>query len=126
MKRLIISVVLLGLVGSLCAWSLYTQKTGTEELLEMLDDMEQTYKEKDYKHCQQLSDEFPIAYNKKAKAFSLFLHHSYLSSAKEVAVTLPVILREKDYAHYLTELSRCRSLLEKLEELELPTWNNVL
>ena len=126
MKRLIISVVLLGIVGGICAFSLYIQRTNTKELLGLLDEMETAYESKDLERCQQLSDDFAAAYPKKTHLFSFFLCHSYISSAKEVAVTLPVILKEKDYSHYLTELTRCRSLLERLEELEVPSWNNIL
>lgn len=126
MKRLIISIVLLGLVAGLCTVSLHTQQTNTQELLEMLDSMEEKYKAKELDACQALSDEFPKAFNEKTQTFSLFLYHNHLSSIKEVAVTLPVILREKDNSHYLIELARCRSLLEKLEELEQPTWDNIL
>lgn len=126
MKRLIISIVLLGLVAGLCTVSLHTQMSNTEDLLTMLDSMEETYKAKDIEACQKLSDEFPQVFADKTKTFSLFLYHSHLSTIKEVAVTLPVILSEKDNSHYLAELTRCRSLLQKLEELEQPTWDNIL
>lgn len=126
MKRLIISIVLLGLVAGLCTVCLHTQQTNTQELLQMLNSMEEKYKSKDLDACHALSDDFPKAFNEKTRAFSLFLYHNHLTAIKEVAVTLPVILREKDNSHYLVELTRCRTLLEKLEELEQPTWDNIL
>lgn len=126
MKRLIISIALLGIVGGLCALSLHTQQTDTQELLGLLDNMEKEYEAQNLRTCQRLSDRFPRLFEEKAKTFSLFLHHSYLSSIREVAVTLPVILREKDNSHYLAELTRCRSLLKKLAELEQPTLENIL
>lgn len=126
MKRLLISIVLLGMVGGICVFSLYTQQKGTRELLELLDQMEDAYKTNDMDRCQQLSDQFPDTLDQKTRFFSLFQYHSYLSSIKEVAVTLPVILRGEDQTHYPIELVHCRSLLERLEELETPTLENIL
>lgn len=126
MKRLLISLVLLLTVGGVCGLSLYTQRKNVDTLLDHLEQMEAAYQAKDRNRCQQLSDSFPSIFDEKTESFSLFLHHDYVSAVKEVAVTLPVILREKDDSHYLAELVRCRSLLQKLEELETPSLSNIL
>lgn len=126
MKRLIVSVALLAVVSTLCGMSLHGQQKNTHALIDTLDRMEQAYKADDLQCCQRLANDFPADFQRRTRWFSMFLPHSYLSSIQEVAVTLPVILQGEDSAHFPIELARCRLLLQRLEQLEVPSLDNIL
>lgn len=126
MKRLIVSVVLLALVSGICITTFSVQRTGTDELLLLLEDMDQAYRAQEMETCRRLSDRFAELVEEKAAVFSLFLPHKDLADIQELAVMLPVILRQKDSSHYSAELEKCRFLLERLERLEHPILQNIL
>ena len=126
MKRLVVSIALLVIVGSLCGVSLHGQQKNTHALIDTLDRMEQASQTGDRQRCRQLSENFPADFERRTRWFSLFLPHNYLSSVQEVAVTLPVILQGEDSAHFPIELARCRLLLQRLEQLEVPSMENIL
>ena len=45
---------------------------------------------------------------------------------EENVITLPILLEAGDHEHFPAELARCRNQLDKLGELELPSFDNIL
>ena len=110
MKRVILALVLLAVVAGLCGLSLHTQVSSTGYLLTMTEKLEEAYRIGDMEECQRLARRFP----------------EDIWAIEDTVIALPVYLETEDLQHFLSELIKCRSQLEKLYQLELPLPENIL
>lgn len=54
------------------------------------------------------------------------MRHGDIWAIEDTVIALPVYLETEDLQHFLSELIKCRSQLEKLYQLELPLPENIL
>lgn len=52
------------------------------------------------------------------------MRHGDIWAIEDTVIALPVYLETEDLQHFLSELIKCRSQLEKLYQLELPLPEN--
>lgn len=124
MKRIVVAVTFLAIIGVLSSVTLSMQRTAVNELLDSIDVIQQTLpadEEEALRQTNRLVEDF----HNKTRYFPLFMRHSDISKIEETAVILPVMLQTGEAEHFQAELARCRNMLEKLSELEIPTWENI-
>lgn len=126
MKRLIVALVLLLSVAGLCIASLSVQQRSMDYLLAMLDDMEESYEQTDLDACLSLSEQFVDAFAERTRFFPFFMRHSDISKIEESVIVLPVMLETGNDDHWIAEVTKCRSQLEKLSDIETPNLENIL
>lgn len=126
MKRLLVALGMLIAVAALCFFSIHIQASNSGYLLACLDEMEESFERQDYAACRSQADTFVKEFESRTRSFTYFLRHADISRIEEVAVPLPVLLKQGDLEHFAAELVRCRSLLETLYEGELPLPQNIL
>ncbi|HJD23023.1 MAG TPA: DUF4363 family protein [Firmicutes bacterium] len=126
MKRLIVALALLLSVAVLCALSLLSLDRNTDFLLSRMDEMQEAYKRGDAGSCLALSEEFVQEFDERTRFFPFFMRHSDISKIEESVIVLPVMLRSGEEAHWISELAKCRSQLEKLADMETLTLENIL
>lgn len=126
MKRVILALVLLAVVAGLCGLSLHTQVSSTGYLLTMTDKLEEAYRTGDMEECQRLARQFTEDFREQTRYFPFFMRHGDIWAIEDTVIALPVYLETEDLQHFLSELIKCRSQLEKLYQLELPLPENIL
>lgn len=126
MKRVILALVLLAVVAGLCGLSLHTQVSSTGYLLTMTDKLEDAYRTGDMEECQRLARQFTEDFREQTRYFPFFMRHGDIWAIEDTVIALPVYLETEDLQHFLSELIKCRSQLEKLYQLELPLPENIL
>ncbi len=126
MKRVIIAVAILLSVAAVCFVSLMTESKNIHKLLDIIDDMEQSFEKKELGDCLEVTNRFVKQFDKRTRSLPFFMRHSDVSKIKEVVVTLPVMLEQDDTESYAAELARCRAMLTELSKLETPSLENIL
>lgn len=125
MKRIYIALVLLAIITAGCLGAILLEKQQLEELIDETYTMEQAFRQGDIRTASQIADNLKQEFPKKARSFALFLHHNVLLEIEECLVLLPLYLQSEEQDDFLAEISRCRLLLEKQLERELPLWENI-
>ena len=126
MKRVLIALVILLMVSGLCWFSLHTQVSNVESLLEMTDRMEDSFDPDNPDAALELSRQFVEEFRERTRSFPFFMRHADIWSIEETVAALPIYLETGDTQHFPAELAKCRSQLEKLYEVELPLPENIL
>lgn len=126
LKRTIFAAVLLLLVAGACVFTIQIERRNTTALIEQLNEIEEEFDVGDRDTCQEMTEAFARDFVARTKHFTFFMRHSDLTKIEETAIALPVVLRTDGNAHFPAELVKCRNQLEKLADLELPTWDNIL
>ena len=126
MKRVILALVLLAVVAGLCGLSLHPQVSSAGYLLTMTDKLEEAYRTGDMEQCQRLARQFTEDFREQTRYFPFFMRHGDIWAIEDTVIALPVYLETEDLQHFLSELIKCRSQLEKLYQLELPLPENIL
>ena len=126
MKRVLIALVILLMVSGLCWFSLHTQVSNVESLLEMTDRMEDSFDPDNPEAALELSRQFVEEFKERTRYFPFFMRHADIWSIEETVAALPIYLETGDTQHFPAELAKCRSQLEKLYEVELPLPENIL
>ncbi len=126
MKRVIVAVLLLLLVCIGCTVSIMLQHVVLEEFMTKTEQMEELFKRDDIAKAVDLAESFAKDYADKTRFFSLFLPHSMLTEVEKSVVSLPAILTNGEHKDFVAEVQRCRLLLRKMHDLEMPTLQNIL
>ncbi len=126
MKRVIVAVVLLLLVCVGCAVSIALQHAVLEEFLTKTEQMEALFKRDDIAGAVAIAETFTADYREKTRVFSMFLPHSMLTEVEKSVVSLPSILKDGEHKDFVAEVHRCRLLLQKMHDLEIPSLENIL
>lgn len=126
MKRVIVAIVLLVLVAGGSVLSLYNERKNTDYLIELTDQIEEAFSAEDMERAQALTDRFAEEFPERTKFFPFFMRHSDVTKIEENVIMLPILLQAGDMEHFPAELVRCRNQLDKLSELEVPLWENIL
>ena len=126
MKRVIVAVLLLLLVFTGCVVSIVMQNRVIREFTDMTDTMEAQFKAGDISGAIACAETFERNYREKTRYFALFLSHNTLTEVEKSVVSLPSILTHGEPKDFVAEVHRCRLLLKKMYDLELPTFQNIL
>ncbi len=126
MKRLLIAVALLAAVITACVWTTRTLQRNTDYLIQSLDEMQTAFEKGDIDSARRQAEHFAAEFPRRTRTFSFFLQHGDIIQIEEIAASLPVMLKTGDENHFPSEIARCRLQLEKLNDLELPLWENIL
>ncbi len=125
MKRVYIAIVLLVLIAAGCVTTILVEKQQLTEIIKMTDRMEELVRGNEIEKARQLAEEFSEQFPKRTRPFQLFLHHSVLNNIEECIILLPLYLESDEKDDFLAEISRCRLLLQKQLEMDIPSWENV-
>ncbi len=125
MKRVIVAVLLLLLIIGGCVLSIHAQHAVIEEFLSETATMESLFTANDKAGALSAAERFVEEYTHQTRYFSLFLPHVMLTEVERCVVSLPAILSHGEHKDFVAELRRCRLLLQKLHDLEIPTLQNV-
>ncbi len=126
MKRVILAFVLLAAVAAGCVFSIMTEKNTTDLLIGMTGEIEQAFDNEEYDRALELTGEFTQEFTRRTRHFTFFMRHSDITKIEENVIMLPILLEAGDHEHFPAELARCRNQLDKLGDLELPTFDNIL
>lgn len=126
MKRVIFAVLLLLFICIGCIVSITMQHTVIEEFMTKTEQMEALFKQGDVAGAVTVAKTFTADYRDKTRYFSMFLPHVMLTEVEKSVVSLPAILTHGEHKDFVAEVHRCRLLLQKMHDLEIPTLQNVL
>ena len=126
MKRVILAFVLLAAVAAGCVFSIMTEKNTTDLLIGMTGEIEQAFDNEEYDRALELTGEFTQEFTRRTRHFTFFMRHSDITKIEENVIMLHILLEAGDHEHFPAELARCRNQLDKLGDLELPTFDNIL
>ena len=126
MKRVYLAIVLLTVVLIGCIVTIRAETVRLKELITLTEKMEACCREGDREQTLRLAQDLATQFPQKTRCFSLFLNHSVLTEIEECVIALPIHLESGNTEESLVEISRCRLLLQKQLEQELPTWENIL
>lgn len=126
MKRVIFAVLLLLLICVGCIVSISLQHAVIEDFTKKTEEMETLFKAGDIDGAVAAAEAFTSDYSDKTRYFSLFLPHDTLTEVEKSVVSLPAILTHGEHKDFVAEVHRCRLLLQKMHDLEIPTLQNVL
>ena len=126
MKRVILAVLLLLFICVGCIVSITMQHAVIEEFMAKTEELESLFKQGDVALAITTAQGFAADYRDKTRYFSLFLPHNTLTEVEKSVVSLPAILTHGEHKDFVAEVRRCRLLLQKMHDLEVPTLQNVL
>ena len=126
MKRVIFAVVLLVGICIACIVSISMQHAVIEDFIDQTNEMESLFERGEIVQATALAETFTEDYRDKTKFFSLFLPHNTLTDVERSVVSLPAILTNGEHKDFVAEVRRCRLLLKKMHDLEIPTLQNIL
>ncbi len=126
MKRVIFAVLLLLFICIGCIVSITMQHAVIEEFMTKTEQMEVLFKQGDVAGAVTIAEAFTADYRDKTRYFSMFLPHTMLTEVEKSVVSLPAILAHGEHKDFVAEVRRCRLLLQKMHDLEVPTLQNVL
>jgi hypothetical protein len=125
MKRLWLAVGIFLISGALCILTLLYQQRQLHILQTELENVIDTFDNGDTARSYTLATALAEDYQRRTRAFSLFMAHEELHTCREALAVLPSILRDGDAEEFHMESTRCRILLEQLATSELPSLQNV-
>ena len=125
MKRVIVAVLLLCGIVVACLLSLWMQNAVLDEFMARTREMEALFDDGHIALATEAAARFAEDYRKQTRIFALFLPHSMLTEVEKSVVSLPAILTHGEHKDFTAEVRRCRMLLEKMHDLEIPTLQNV-
>ena len=125
MKRVYIAIILLLVIGVGCITAIVVEKQQLTEMINMTVHMEELVRNNEINEAREMANELTEQFPKRTKPFLLFLHHNVLTDIEECVVLLPLYLESDEKDHFLAEVSRCRLLLQKQLEMEVPSWENI-
>ncbi len=126
MKRVYFAIALLTVITIGCISCVLLETKNLQEMITFTEDIEQTFRNGDIQTTKAMTGQLQKEFPEKTRSFELFLHHSVLEDIAECIALLPLYLESDEKDDFLAQVNRCRLLLEKQLELEMPTWKNIL
>ncbi len=126
MKRLFIALATLLAVAGLCVVMLVVEKRDLGYLITATEQIEEVLNAGDLAACEEKTKQFVEEFGTHTRVLPFFVRHADITHVEEVVVPLPYLLEEGDDSRFLAELMRCRTMLQRLEESDRITWENIL
>jgi hypothetical protein len=125
MKRIYIALVLLAIIAVSCVSTLLLERKQLHAMIDLTDKMEQSCRKGDYDRALEQAITLKGEFDERTKTFALFLRHNELNAIKETVLLLPLHLEQESYHEFYIDVSRCRLLLQKQWEMDLPILQNI-
>lgn len=125
MKRVLVAIGLLLGIAIGCVTVILGQHRILEQFLTQTEQMETLFVSGDVQGAAEAAELFAKEYRRKTAYFSLFLPQAMLTETEKSVVSLSPILTNGEHKDFVTEVRRCRMLLQKLHDMEVPTVQNV-
>ena len=126
MKRLLLSVGLLAAIIGIGIWTLHSQREIVDSWLEYTEQISRAYTENNLISCKKWTKQFRDSVHEDSSILATFLPHKPITDIEESATSLVGILEQRNHNQFLSELAKCRYLLEHLKKSELPSFENIL
>ena len=126
MKRIYIALVLLAAVAALCVVAHGYQHRQTDRMLDILADIEETYRRGDSHHAEQMAQDFAAEYRRVSDWVSCYVAHGELRESRETAALLPTLIANGDADTLYTEIARLRAQLEYIRQVDDAILRNIL
>lgn len=125
MKRVYLAITFLGIIITCSILTIHMQGKSLSSLISATEEIETVFSQNDLAAATKKTEALIADFSKKAKILSLFSSHNFLTEAEKCIVTLPIYLKKGKPEDFLAELSRCRLLLKKQQETDLPMLKNI-
>lgn len=126
MKRVIVAIVLLLTVAVGTTLTLSAQRRTLSSLADLAGTAESRYVAGDVDGALRAVDKLNADYARNRQWLTMLFSHTPLGEAEKSVVSLPMILRTGEPRDFAAEARRCRLLLNRLWQQELPLLENVL
>ncbi len=126
MKRIYIALALLVVIAASCIATLSLEKRQLQSMINMTHTMEDACRRQDYTSALETATTLKRDFGERTKMFAMFLRHNELKEIEETVLLLPLYLELNEINHFLIDVSRCRLLLQKQLEIDLPILQNIL
>ena len=125
MKRIYIALALLVIIACSCVVTLRLEKRQLQTMIDMTYRMEEECRRGRYEEALHVALQLKGEFSERTKTFALFLRHNELNTIEETVLLLPLYLEQQDFSQFYIDVSRCRLLLQKQGEMDLPTAQNI-
>ncbi len=125
MKRIYIALALLVLIAAACIATLTLEKRQLQTMIAMTHTMEDACRKEDYAKALDTANTLKEEFGKRTKTFAMFLRHNELKEIEETVLLLPMYLELDEVNHFYIDVARCRLLLQKQLEIDLPILPNI-
>lgn len=125
MKRIYIALVLLAVIGASCIATLSLEKHQLQAMIDLTNRIETSCREENYAQAMTDVETLKREFGNRTDTFALFLRHNELKTIEELVLVLPMYLEQRDLHPFYVDLARCRFLLQKQYEMDLPTLQNI-
>ena len=126
MKRVIAAVILLITVAAGCVASYVSCSRHFHTMIALAESAETHCKNGDTATAQRETEQLAAVFDSERRLLSLILPHEALTEAEKTIQGLTVLLPHGEPRDFVSEMRRCRLLLERLWDEEKPAWYNVL
>lgn len=125
MKRVWFAVVIIGVIGGVCAFSTWWQQRALDKLETALSATEQLVENGDLKAALSSAKTFEQLCIESGEHFAFLEQHGDSFTLKETASLLPTLLEQGELPLFFTEAARCRYCIEELRRERTPALNNI-
>ncbi len=125
MKRVVTAVILIVAVLVGCIVWVPTAKRQVLSLTQLTEDAEKQYRQGNTEQALQTAERLSQEFKARTRHFDLFVSHQTLLEVEKNVVELPLVLRYGEEHEFVTEIRRCRLLLTRLWEQEIPKLDNI-
>jgi len=126
MKRVIISLVIIGVLGAICIAANAFIATSTHRLISGLSEITKAAEDENYTHATEKIESVLADYHRYEPYYMLCIKSSPLEEIEEQLVSLSAFAENKDKEHLKAESIRVSSRIEHIWETEKPVWTNLL
>ena len=125
MKRGIIALIVLFLVLTISISSLFILKNSTEELYAMVETIESSVSNEEYKKAQKDLDNFTNYWEDNKRKLTVIVHLQNLENINDLVAMLDPLIKEGSKGSLLVTIARLKVLIEDLYENEFPSAHNL-
>ena len=118
-------VIMAAMLGS-SGVVLYGLTQVKDEMIASLDELTQMVEDKEYDRAHELSEQLFHRWDEEENRLIRYVRHTDLDSISSRMARLPYLVKYKDPAEFLSEVSQIRYLILHLWESELPLMRNIL
>lgn len=125
MKRVIIAVLLLAGLLFFCIWAFQYLDHETAQLAHMVAETEQAVTKQDFQAATDYIDTAYVYWDNLAGIFGALVRHNELDDIETLFVGAKCAIENQDAQESLMQLSKLRSMLRHLPEMETPSFQNI-
>lgn len=124
MKRIYVALAMLAAVVALCIATHRYQHVQIQRMVDTLDQIEAAYRRGE--DTTRAAEQFAEEYQRMSRWISCYVAHSELKESQETAALLPTLMQGRNTDDVLEEITRLRSQLLHLTQVDDPLLWNIL